>query len=54
MAYEVIENAGRDNETVVETFATHATALAYIDDMYDEDEIDKLAVDVTHNRSTEY
>lgn len=52
--YEVIENAGMDNQTQVEVFQTLKEARNYIKEFYSDDEIEDMSIDITFNGSTEY
>ena len=42
--YTVVENAGYEGETDVETFSSRSQAIDYMREMYSEDEIEDLHV----------
>lgn len=52
--YEVIENAGMNNAHQVAEFPSLNEAREYVKDIYDEQEIEGMPVDITFNGSTEY
>lgn len=52
--WEVLENAGMDTEREVAKFETYPEAVKYMKKTYSILEIEKLQVDITRNRSTEY
>lgn len=54
MAYQVVEFAGTDRETVVKEVNEYSDALQWIRVVYTEGEVERLGVDITKDGSTEF
>ncbi len=52
--YEVLEHAGMENETSIDTFNTLLSAQQYIANNYTLEEIEQLCVDITLNGTAEH
>lgn len=52
--FQVVENAGQDNERIVFEDADYMRCHAYIKRNYTNDEIDEMCVDILKDYSTEH